>query len=94
MEDKKITPQELKAAWAKDLDRLAEQLAAAVGKGDRFILRPGQPQPCPADQTQGGEGAGGASELSRTAVVANHGSTGASAVGAWYACPPRRVADG
>jgi len=30
MEDKKITPQELKAAWLKDIDHLAEQVAAAM----------------------------------------------------------------
>ncbi len=30
MDDKKITPQELKAAWAKDLDALAEKVAAAM----------------------------------------------------------------
>ncbi len=30
MEDKKITAQELKAAWSKDMDRLAEQVAEAV----------------------------------------------------------------
>ena len=30
MEDKKITPQELKAAWSKDMDRLAEQVAEAI----------------------------------------------------------------
>ncbi len=30
MEDKKITPEELKAAWAKDVDELAEKVAAAM----------------------------------------------------------------
>ena len=30
MEGKKITAQELKAAWSKDLDRLAEQVAEAI----------------------------------------------------------------
>ena len=30
MDDKKITPQELKAAWAKDVDELAEKVAAAM----------------------------------------------------------------
>jgi len=30
MEDKKITPEELKAAWAKDMDQLAERVAAAM----------------------------------------------------------------
>lgn len=30
MKDKKITACELKAAWAKDMDRLAEQMAAAL----------------------------------------------------------------
>ena len=30
MEGKKITPQELKNAWAKDVDELAEQVAAAI----------------------------------------------------------------
>ena len=30
MEGKKITAQELKAAWSKDLDRLAEQVAQAI----------------------------------------------------------------
>ena len=30
MEDKKITPEELKAAWSKDMDRLAEQVAEAI----------------------------------------------------------------
>lgn len=30
MEDKKITPQELKTAWIKDIDQLAEQVAAAI----------------------------------------------------------------
>lgn len=30
MNDKKITPEELKAAWAKDLDELAEKVAAAM----------------------------------------------------------------
>ena len=30
MEDKKITAQELKAAWSKDMDRLAEQVAEAI----------------------------------------------------------------
>ena len=30
MDDKKITPQELKAAWAKDVDSLAEKVAAAM----------------------------------------------------------------
>ena len=30
MEDKKITPEELKAAWAKDVDELAAKVAAAM----------------------------------------------------------------
>ena len=30
MDDKKITPEELKAAWAKDVDALAEKVAAAI----------------------------------------------------------------
>ena len=30
MEDKKITPEELKAAWAKDVDELAQKVAAAM----------------------------------------------------------------
>ena len=30
MEDKKITPEELKAAWTKDLDALAQRVAAAM----------------------------------------------------------------
>ncbi len=30
MEDKKITAQELKAAWAKDVDELAAKVAAAM----------------------------------------------------------------
>ena len=30
MDDKKITPEELKAAWAKDLDALAQKVAAAM----------------------------------------------------------------
>ena len=30
MEDKKITAEELKAAWSKDMDRLAEQVAEAI----------------------------------------------------------------
>lgn len=30
MEDKKVTPQELKDAWSKDVDKLAEQVAAAM----------------------------------------------------------------
>ncbi len=30
MEDKKITPEELKAAWAKDVDELAGKVAAAM----------------------------------------------------------------
>jgi len=30
MEDKKITPEELKAAWSKDLDELATKVAAAM----------------------------------------------------------------
>ncbi len=30
MEDKKITPEELKAAWANDVDELAEKVAAAM----------------------------------------------------------------
>ena len=30
MDDKKITPEELKTAWAKDLDALAERVAAAM----------------------------------------------------------------
>jgi hypothetical protein len=30
MDDKKITPEELKAAWAKDLDALARKVAAAI----------------------------------------------------------------
>ena len=30
MEDKKSTPEELKAAWAKDVDELAEKVAAAM----------------------------------------------------------------
>jgi len=30
MEDKKITPQELKAAWEKDLDHLAQKVADAI----------------------------------------------------------------
>ena len=30
MEDKKITPEELKAAWAEDVDELAEKVAAAM----------------------------------------------------------------
>ena len=30
MDDKKITPQELKTAWAKDVDELAEKVAAAI----------------------------------------------------------------
>ena len=30
MEDKKITPEELKAAWAKDVDELAAKVAAAI----------------------------------------------------------------
>ena len=30
MEDKKITAEELKAAWSKDMDRLAEQVAQAI----------------------------------------------------------------
>ena len=32
MDDKKITPQELKAAWAEDLDQLAEQVATAINQ--------------------------------------------------------------
>jgi hypothetical protein len=30
MDDKKITPEELKAAWAMDVDALAERVAAAI----------------------------------------------------------------
>jgi hypothetical protein len=30
MEDKKITPEELKAAWARDVDELAAKVAAAM----------------------------------------------------------------
>jgi|TARA_Y100000310_G_C20621910_1_gene783803 hypothetical protein len=30
MEDKKITPEELKTAWAKDVDELAAKVAAAM----------------------------------------------------------------
>ena len=30
MDDKKITPEELKTAWAKDVDELAEKVAAAM----------------------------------------------------------------
>ena len=30
MDDKKITPEELKTAWAKDMDELAERVAAAI----------------------------------------------------------------
>ena len=30
MDDKKITPEELKTAWAKDVDALAERIAAAI----------------------------------------------------------------
>ena len=30
MDDKKITPEELKAAWAKDVDELADRVAAAI----------------------------------------------------------------
>ena len=30
MEDKKITPQELKTAWIKDIDHLAEKVADAI----------------------------------------------------------------
>jgi hypothetical protein len=30
MEDKKITPEELKAAWAKDVDELAAKVAEAM----------------------------------------------------------------
>ena len=30
MEDKKITPEELKAAWANDVDELAAKVAAAM----------------------------------------------------------------
>ena len=30
MQDKKITPQELKAVWKKDLDQLAEKVAEAI----------------------------------------------------------------
>jgi hypothetical protein len=30
MDDKKITPEELKAAWEKDLDAMAERVAAAI----------------------------------------------------------------
>jgi len=30
MDGKKITPQELKAVWAKDLDQLAEKVADAI----------------------------------------------------------------
>ncbi len=30
MEDKKITPEELKAVWAKDVDELAAKVAAAM----------------------------------------------------------------
>ena len=30
MDDKKITPEELKTAWAKDVDALAEKVAAAM----------------------------------------------------------------
>ena len=30
MDDKKITPEELKAAWAKDVDALAEKVAGAM----------------------------------------------------------------
>ncbi len=30
MPDKKITPQELKAVWKKDLDQLAEKVAQAI----------------------------------------------------------------
>lgn len=32
MDDKKITPAELKAAWAEELDQLAEQVAAAINQ--------------------------------------------------------------
>ena len=32
MDDKKITPAELKAAWAEDLDRLDEQVATAINQ--------------------------------------------------------------
>ena len=30
MDDKKITPEELKAAWAQDVEELAEKVAAAM----------------------------------------------------------------
>ena len=30
MEDKRITPEELKAAWTEDVDELAEKVAAAM----------------------------------------------------------------
>ena len=30
MEDKKITPQELKTVWMKDIDQLADRVAAAI----------------------------------------------------------------
>jgi len=30
MEDKKITPQELKTVWTKDMDQLAEKVAEAI----------------------------------------------------------------
>ena len=30
MDEKKITPKELKAAWAEDVDALAEKVAAAI----------------------------------------------------------------
>ena len=30
MQDKEVTPQELKAVWKKDLDQLAEKVAEAI----------------------------------------------------------------
>ncbi len=34
MDDKKITAEELKAAWAKDIDALAEKVAAAMNSAN------------------------------------------------------------